>query len=71
MPGCSFQKGETTYKIAAIPLGGYVQMVGEGAEAEESEDYPRSFKNKSVGQRMSSKPNWILLMCSCSPTVLR
>src|SRR5205807_472193 len=52
LPGCSFQRGETTYKIGAIPLGGYVNMVGEGLEADEEEDYPRSFKNKTVGQRM-------------------
>ncbi|MHB1425734.1 MAG: site-2 protease family protein [Gemmataceae bacterium] len=52
LPGCSFQRGETSYKIAVLPLGGYVNMVGEGMETEEDENYPRSFKNKSVGQRM-------------------
>jgi membrane-associated protease RseP (regulator of RpoE activity) len=52
LPGCSFQRGETIYKLAVLPLGGYVNMVGEGLEAEEDEDYPRSFKNKTVGQRM-------------------
>lgn len=52
LPGCSFTRGETTYKIALFPLGGYVNMVGEGPEADEDEDYPRSFKNKSVGARM-------------------
>ena len=52
LPGCSWQKGETTYKIAILPLGGFVQMVGEGAENEENEDDPRSFKNKTVLQRM-------------------
>jgi regulator of sigma E protease len=52
LPGCSFQRGETTYKLAVLPLGGYVAMVGEGPEADEDEDYPRSFKNKTVGQRM-------------------
>src|SRR5262249_38739237 len=39
LPGCSFVRGETTYKIAAIPLGGYVNMVGEGPEADEDENY--------------------------------
>jgi RIP metalloprotease RseP len=53
IPGCSFKRGETTYKIALLPLGGYVNMVGEGTDAEEDEDYPRSFKNKTVGQRMA------------------
>ncbi len=52
IPGCSFTRGETTYKLALLPLGGYVNMVGEGPEADEDEDYPRSFKNKTVGQRM-------------------
>ena len=52
LPGCSFQRGETTYKIGVLPLGGFVNMVGEGPEADEDESYPRSFKNKSVYQRM-------------------
>ncbi|HLN29207.1 MAG TPA: site-2 protease family protein [Gemmataceae bacterium] len=53
IPGCSFRRGETLYKIAWVPLGGYVKMVGEGAESEEGDDDPRSFKNKSVWQRMA------------------
>ena len=53
LPGCSFQWGETTYKIALFPLGGYVKMVGEGGENDEEEDDPRSFKNKTVWQRMA------------------
>ena len=52
LPGCSRKWGETTYKIGVLPLGGYVQMVGEGSEADEDENYPRSFKNKTVLQRM-------------------
>jgi membrane-associated protease RseP (regulator of RpoE activity) len=52
LPGCSYQRGETTYKIGVLPLGGYVNMVGEGLENDEDESYPRSFKNKTVGQRM-------------------
>jgi regulator of sigma E protease len=56
IPGCSFQWGETTYKLAVFPLGGYVQMVGQvdGDEASDgSEDDPRSYRNKSVWQRMA------------------
>ncbi len=56
IPGCAFQWRETTYKLALIPIGGYVQMVGQvdGDEASDgSEDYPRSYRNKSVGQRMA------------------
>ena len=52
IPGLSFTRGETTYKVAILPLGGFVNMVGEGPEADEEEDYPRSFKNKTVWQRM-------------------
>lgn len=53
LPGCSFTRGETTYKIALFPLGGYVKMVGEGDEGTEEDEGPRSFKNKTVGQRMA------------------
>jgi RIP metalloprotease RseP len=55
LPGCSYKKGETTYMIGIIPLGGYVKMLGEGAEddPEGEEDNPRSYKNKSVPQRMA------------------
>ena len=53
LPGCSFRRGETTYMIALFPLGGYVKMVGEGPDSEESEDDPRSFKNKPVWQRVA------------------
>ncbi len=53
IPGLSFRKGETLYKFAWFPLGGYVKMVGEGQENDEEDENPRSFKNKSVGQRMA------------------
>jgi regulator of sigma E protease len=53
LPGCCFRRGETTYMIALLPLGGYVKMVGEGAENDDSDTDPRSFKNKSVYQRMA------------------
>ncbi len=53
LPGCIYKWGETTYKIAMFPLGGYVKMVGEGAENDEEDTDPRSFKNKTVGQRMA------------------
>jgi regulator of sigma E protease len=52
IPGCKVRWGETTYKLGIIPLGGYVKMVGEGAYEGEDDD-PRSFRNKSVGQRMA------------------
>jgi len=49
--------GETEYMICAVPLGGYVQMLGEGTgeEGEEAELTPeerkRSFGEKAVSQR--------------------
>jgi regulator of sigma E protease len=56
LPGCSFTWGETTYKLGVLPLGGYVQMVGQ-IDADESsdgsEDDPRSYRNKTVWQRMA------------------
>ena len=51
LPGCSFRRGETLYMVGALPLGGYVQMAGENTE--EEDDSPRSFKRKSVFQRMA------------------
>ena len=54
-----FRRGETEYVLAAIPLGGFVKMLGEGGEAgegppdPEAVGDPRSFTNKSVGARMA------------------
>ncbi|OEU75983.1 MAG: RIP metalloprotease RseP [Desulfuromonadales bacterium C00003068] len=49
--------GETEYLICLIPLGGYVQMLGEGVADDESdlseEDLQRSFSNKSLLRRMA------------------
>src|SRR6185503_3668902 len=56
IPGCWWKWGETTYKLALFPLGGYVQMVGQvdGDESSDgSEDDPRSYRNKTVFQRMA------------------
>lgn len=56
LPGCSHQWGETTYKLALFPLGGYVQMVGQvdgSEESDGSEEDPRSYRNKGVWQRMA------------------
>jgi regulator of sigma E protease len=54
-----FKRGETEYVLAAIPLGGFVKMLGEGGEAGEgppdpsAASDPRAFNNKSVGARMA------------------
>ncbi len=75
LPGCSYKYGETTYKIGILPLGGYVQMVGEGADADEDENYPRSYKNKTVLQRMliisAGVVMNVLLGCVCFIVVYR
>ena len=45
--------GMTEYLISAIPLGGYLKMVGESPNAETLEEEKEiSFSEKSVGQRM-------------------
>ena len=45
--------GRTDYRISAIPLGGYVKMVGEEPDAEiDEKDIPYSFTHKNVYQRM-------------------
>ncbi len=44
--------GETEYLVSALPLGGYVKMVGElGNDEISDEDAPRAFANKPVWQR--------------------
>lgn len=49
-----FRRGETEYVIAAIPLGGFVKMLGEGAEDEPNATAdPRAYSNKSVWARMA------------------
>ncbi len=51
--------GETEYLVCAIPLGGYVQMLGEGGgelgeDAELTpEERERSFSDKSVARRLA------------------
>lgn len=45
--------GETEYLLSALPLGGYVKMVGEGEDAEPApEDLERSFGHKPPLQRI-------------------
>ena len=50
-----FRRGETEYVLAAIPLGGFVKMLGEGPEerARAKSTDPRAYPNKSVGARMA------------------
>ncbi len=48
-----FHKGDTTYAISAIPLGGYVKMFGDDPTAEVADaDKQHSFTHKPVGQRI-------------------
>ncbi|MEW5911653.1 MAG: RIP metalloprotease RseP [Thermodesulfobacteriota bacterium] len=49
-----FKRGETDYRLSAIPLGGFVRMVGEhpGEEVAPA-DLPRSFSHKPVGWRLA------------------
>ena len=45
--------GITDYRISAIPLGGYVKMIGEEPDAKiDPEDIPLSFTHKHVAKRM-------------------
>jgi regulator of sigma E protease len=49
-----FTRGETEYVVAALPLGGFVKMLGEGPDDEASKSTdPRAYPNKSVGARMA------------------
>jgi len=49
-----FKSGLTSYQVSAVPLGGYVQMVGEGVDAELPEGFEKkhSFALRPAWQRM-------------------
>ncbi len=48
-----FKRGETDYRISAVPLGGYIKMLGQDdSNPGERVDDPRSYGNKTVGQRL-------------------
>ncbi|HEX8951310.1 MAG TPA: RIP metalloprotease RseP [Polyangia bacterium] len=51
----SFKRGETIYQIAAIPLGGFVQIAGlnPGEEGMAADD-PRAYPNRPVYQRLAT-----------------
>lgn len=49
-----FKRGDTTYAISAIPLGGYVKMFGDDPTAPVSgPDREVAFNHKPVGQRIA------------------
>jgi regulator of sigma E protease len=50
----SYKKGETEYAISAIPLGGYVKMLGEAP----GEEVPEEEKNRSY----SDKPPFVKIL---------
>lgn len=52
------KRGDTEYLISAVPLGGYVKMLGEKEDDEDeaplsAEDAARSFSNQPVGRRIA------------------
>ncbi len=48
-----FRWGDTEYVLAAVPLGGFVKMLGEGEEGENRSTDPRAYPNQSVWARMT------------------
>jgi regulator of sigma E protease len=44
--------GETEYRVALLPLGGYVKLLGDDPRGTDG-DHPRAFLNKPVGQRIA------------------
>ena len=46
-----FRRGDTDYRVSAIPFGGYVRMLGEQPGDEGSDSDPRSFQAKARWQR--------------------
>ncbi|MBV8317289.1 MAG: site-2 protease family protein [Planctomycetaceae bacterium] len=48
-----FRRGETEYVLAAVPLGGFVKMLGEGEGGDTRTNDPRAYPNQSVWARMA------------------
>ncbi|MCA9581812.1 MAG: RIP metalloprotease RseP [Myxococcales bacterium] len=69
-----FRLGETEYRIALFPLGGYVKMLGEGvAETVKPRDIPRSFHGQALHRRLMivlAGPLMNLLFPLCLYTVV-
>jgi regulator of sigma E protease len=52
-PLIAFKRGETQYQIAAVPLGGYVKMVGDSPVDDIApEDRPRAFTTAPIYRRV-------------------
>jgi regulator of sigma E protease len=50
----SFKRGDTTYALSLVPLGGYVKMFGDEIGADISEEQKKhSFLHKPVWQRIA------------------
>jgi len=47
------QKGDTDFCVSAIPLGGYVKLLGEEEEALSPSEKPYAFSEKPLWQRMA------------------
>lgn len=47
-----FTRGETTYQIAAVPLGGYVQIAGMNPGEDIEPDDDRAYPNRPAWQRL-------------------
>ena len=53
-----FVRGGTDYRIAAVPLGGYVKVRGD--QPGEDEHHPRSYHNKTIGQKFLVRAGGVL-----------
>ncbi len=49
-----FTRGETTYQIAAVPLGGFVQIAGLNPGEDIDAEDPRAYPNRPVWQRLAT-----------------
>lgn len=51
----SFRSGETEYGVKAIPLGGYVRIIGmSNLEEIDPEDEPRAYRNASTANKLKT-----------------
>jgi membrane-associated protease RseP (regulator of RpoE activity) len=72
----SFHRGETEYGVKALPLGGFVKIVGMNPYEEvPPEDLPRSYPSKPRWQRAlvllaGSATHWVVVIALLIPTLM-
>jgi len=53
------KRGETEYLVCAIPLGGYVNLIGEGDNDKDAEETSQEISQELAHRSFDNKPIWV------------